>query len=31
MKLTLNVAEVQEAVTQHIVTSGFPEIGRAHV
>lgn len=24
MKLTLNVAEVQEAVTQHIVTSGFP-------
>ena len=24
MKLTLNVAEVQEAVTQHIVASGFP-------
>ena len=24
MKLTLNVAEVQEAVTQHIIASGFP-------
>ena len=24
MKLTLNVAEVQEAVTQHIVSTGFP-------
>ena len=24
MKLTLSVAEVQEAVTQHIVASGFP-------
>ena len=24
MKLTLNVAEVQEAVTQHIVLTGFP-------
>ena len=24
MKLTLSVAEVQEAVTQHIIASGFP-------
>ena len=24
MKLTLNVTEVQEAVTQHIIASGFP-------
>lgn len=24
MKLALNVAEVQEAVTQHIIASGFP-------
>ena len=24
MKLTLNVAEVQEAVTHHIIASGFP-------
>ena len=24
MKLTLNVAEVQEAATQHIIASGFP-------
>ena len=24
MKLTLNVAEVQEAVTRHIIASGFP-------